>query len=249
MAQSGISVHRCWTWPWSFFSPTVIYAHAAPLFSRWVLGKRPFSQTLFDLHMWNWIPETFCARQLRPWQCARRSRSPPTRQGRVYRARFNMPEHFPPVERQTEWRVIRLPERRNYIHHDALLCCSTNTWQAAPTADLSHWKEYMWRCAVTVFLFFLEKKWGKIPFLRLVDHQRLYTDHGLAGWRGLGFRNADLWCSTWACLWWSATLGLMKRSSKRRRIGTKSRDWRADAQLRRFKIDFLRREIVKTSLF
>lgn len=48
-----------------------------------------------------------------------------------------MPEHFPPVEGQTEWRVIRLPERRNYIHHDALLCCSTNTWQAASAADLS----------------------------------------------------------------------------------------------------------------
>lgn len=48
-----------------------------------------------------------------------------------------MPEHFPPVERQTDWQVIRLPERRNYIQNDVLLCRSTNTWQAAPAADLS----------------------------------------------------------------------------------------------------------------
>lgn len=183
---------------------------------------------------WNWISDlTFCALQLRPWQCARRSRSPC--QGHVYWATFNMPEHFPPVEGQTEWRVIRLPERGNYIHHDTLLCCSSNTWQAASAADLSTGKN---TCGdggygLTYFLF-MGKKWAKSLSVSVWPSTRwAWTTDSVPNhpppphWRGHGFYNVDLWCSTWACLWWSAscwaTLGLMyKRSPKPRRICTKT---------------------------
>lgn len=89
--------------------------------------------------------------------------------------------------------------------------------------------------------------WGKVRKIPLCVWLTIYTlglDHRLCtrtppppNWRGLGFCNADLWCSAWACLWWSAscwaTLALMnKQSPKRRRICTKSHDWGADARLR-----------------
>lgn len=179
-----------------------------------------------------------------------------------------MPEHFPPVEGQTEWRVIRLPERRNYIHHDALLCCSTNTWQAAPAADLSTGKNACGNGSYSLTLYFLFLgKSEKNPSLCLVGHLHagpgpptLYPNPAPPpqNWRGLGFCNVDLWCSAWACLWWSAscwaTLALMnKRSPKRRRICTKSHDWGADARLRNEIYDGfsseLQCEILQMSLF
>lgn len=170
---------------------------------------------------------------LRPRQSARWRHSLPCH-GHVYWATFNMPEHFPPVERQTDWQVIRLPERRNYIQYDVLLCRSTNTWQAAPAADLSTGKnthgDGSYR--LTFYFLYLGGKAAEIPLL-----------HPLLPCRGLGCRNVDWRCYTWAHLWWSAscwaTLGLMnKRSPKRRRSCTKSHDWGADSRLRRFAMYF-----------
>lgn len=84
------------------------------------------------------------------------------------------------------------------------------------------------------YTFYFWGKSEKNPSLCLVDHLHAAPPN----WRGLLlFCNVDLWCSAWACLWWSAscwaTLALMnKQSPKRRRICTKSHDWGADARPR-----------------
>lgn len=125
MFQSGISAHRCWTWP-RFFYRTTDWHQLGSTIIRWLLG---FKQN-DSRHSHVKLNSVLCAPAGAMTVC-------PPSHGHVYWATFNMPEHLPPVERQTDWQVIRLPERRNYIQDDALLCRSTNTWQAAPAADLS----------------------------------------------------------------------------------------------------------------